>query len=114
MLGDLGQALHFGLGIGGRIDVHLLAEFLMAHNGLMLAARRGAIEIVAHHREHGGHSEGLGGEEHLAAGFLAHALGCLQVRPEASNVEDEAWGGDIFGQRYRGHIVGLMQVERSP
>ena len=74
--------------------MHLLAEFLMAENGLMLARGRGAVEIIAHEPEGGGQGKGLGREQELAPGLGADARGGFQVCAKAREIEQESGGGE--------------------
>ena len=67
VLRELRQPLDLAVRIGGRIDMNLLAELVVAETRLILAACRRAVEHIAHHREGRRQCERLGREQNFAA-----------------------------------------------
>ncbi len=85
--------------------MNFLAEAFMPHNGFLLAAGCGAVEIIGHQREGRRQREGLGRQQDLASGRLAHALGRFQICAQARRVQHEDGRRDMIGQGGWGHGV---------
>ena len=104
VLRKLRQPLDLAVRIGGRIDMNLFAELVVAETRLILAAGRCAVEHIAHHGEGRRQCERLGREQNFAARLAFDARGSCKISLQRSFVEYVCRRPNVVRQRERHQV----------